>query len=85
MPFDPTSVDLQRLSDSLQQILNSPIVPGGMLEGKTVLREVTMSLLNCSELEAENVVDTLVARGFVRFRKHRDLPQGAAWFLEGSV
>jgi len=84
MAFDPTSVDLQRLSESLQRLLKSPAVPGGMLEGKTVLREATMSLLSCSELEAENVVDTLVARGFAQFREHPDLPDGAAWFLRSS-
>ena len=82
MPFEPTSVDLQSLSDSLGRMLNSAIVPGGMLEGKTVLRDGTMALLSCSELEAENVIDTLVARGFLKFREHLDLPQGAAWFLE---
>lgn len=84
MAFDPTSVDLQRLSTSLQRLLKSPVVPGSMLEGKTVLREATMSLLRCSELEAENVVDTLVARGFAQFREHPELPDGAAWFLQNS-
>ena len=55
---------------------------GSMLEGKTVLKEATMSLLSCSELDAENVVDTLVARGFAQFREHEDVPHGAAWFLQ---
>jgi hypothetical protein len=31
------------------------------------------------------VVDTLVARGFVRFRELRDVPHGAAWFLQVAV
>jgi hypothetical protein len=81
MVFDPSSIDLQRLSESLQRTLKSHVVPGSILEGKTVLREATLSLLHCSELEAENVVDTLVARGFAQFREHPDLPNGAAWFL----
>lgn len=85
MTLDPTSVDLQRLSESLRNLVGSEVVPGSELEGKTVLRDGTRSLLHCSDLEAENVVDTLVARGFVRFREHRDVPHGAAWFLLAPV
>lgn len=84
MVLDVTSVDLSELSQSLVRLLKSPTIPGGLLTGKTILKEATMATLNCSELEAENVVDTLVARGFARFEEHPDLPHGAGWFLRGS-
>ncbi len=83
MVLDVTSVDLLQLTQSLARVLESPIVPGSFLEGKTVLKDATMSVLHCSELEAENVVDTLVARGFVQFSEHPDLPDGAGWLLRG--
>ena len=40
---------------------------GGLLEGKTRLRDWVVSDLDCSQSEAERIVDTLEARGFIRF------------------
>lgn len=68
MSFYPESIDLlvvtarltARESGSLDNL-------EGYLEGKTHLRDALVSDLGCSELEAEQVVDTLVARGFVCF------------------
>jgi len=81
MTLDVTSVDLSQLTQSLGSFLGSPGLPASLLEGKTALREATQALLHCSELEAENIVDTLVARGFAQFREERELPGGAGWFL----
>jgi hypothetical protein len=39
----------------------------GFLEGKTRVRDALIELLQCSELEAENIVDTLIAQGYMRF------------------
>ena len=67
MTLDPTSVDLLTLSRRLIETLGTATLSEGQLEGKTVLRNAVVALLNCSELEAENIVDTLAARGFARY------------------
>jgi hypothetical protein len=37
----------------------------GSLAGRTAFRDAVVEVLRCSELEAELIVDTLVARGFL--------------------
>jgi hypothetical protein len=37
-----------------------------LVVGRTTLRDEVVQRLDCSMLEAEHMVDTLVARGFVR-------------------
>jgi len=71
---DPESIDLLALCHQLQR--NDPTVARleGYLEGKTLLRDRLLSLLDCSELQAERLVDTLETRGFLRF--HRSQEQG---------
>jgi hypothetical protein len=59
-------VDLAELTSSLQQRFAGEAL-SGYLDGRTVLRDAVAAELECSELEAEEIVDTLVARGFVRF------------------
>jgi hypothetical protein len=59
-------IDLAELTSSLQQRFASE-APRGYLDGRTVLRDAVTEELECSELEAEEIVDTLVARGFVRY------------------
>jgi hypothetical protein len=39
----------------------------GYLDGRTALRDAVVEELRCSELEAEEIVDTLVARGFAHY------------------
>ncbi|HVY25725.1 MAG TPA: hypothetical protein VHB79_04210 [Polyangiaceae bacterium] len=72
------------MSQSLERLFHSRVVPGSLLEGKTRLRDATASLLQCSQLEAENIVETLVARGFARFHQRPDASSGAAWVLQVS-
>lgn len=62
----PEEIDLAVLAASMvQAFAGSP--PAGYVEGKTALRDWVVSRLDCSELEAEQIVDTMVARGFLRF------------------
>ncbi len=82
MPLDPTSVDLSELCRRLQSSLSSRIIPGDELVGKTTVRDRVVPLLDCSELEAERIVDTLVARGFMRFHEGPQEPLGGAWHLQ---
>ena len=59
--------------------------PRGFLEGRTALRDAAAAELDCSDLEAEDLVDTLVARGFVRYEgdPQAELDDGRPWTLDG--
>jgi hypothetical protein len=59
-------VDLAELTASLRSRL-AGVAPVGYLDGRTALRDAVGDVLGCSALEAEEIVDTLVARGFVRY------------------
>jgi hypothetical protein len=81
MAYDPTDVDLLDLSRWLERSSGNTLVGASELEGKTLLRDQVVSRLNCSQLEAEQIVDTLCARGFVHFRRSAELPAGGEWRL----
>jgi hypothetical protein len=57
--------------------------PSGYLGGRTALRDAVADELGCSDLEAEELVDTLVARGFVRYEGDPHVPEddNRAWVL----
>ena len=59
-------VDLAQLALELREKA-PPGEPKGYLRGKSTLRDLVVSLLGCSELEAEDLVETLESRGYLRF------------------
>ena len=59
-------VDLKELAATLRARF-AGAGPVGYLDGRTVLRDAVVEELECSELEAEEMVDTLVAGGFARY------------------
>ncbi|RYZ39184.1 MAG: hypothetical protein EOO71_21065 [Myxococcaceae bacterium] len=61
-------LDLQQLTVDLKARLG-PGEPVGYLRGKSLMRDMLLHMQanRFSELEAEELVDTLEARGFVRF------------------
>jgi hypothetical protein len=65
-PIDPEAVDLLDVTRRVAGAFGIRL-RGGMLEGKTRLRDWVVRDLDCSESEAERIVDTLQARGFIRF------------------
>jgi hypothetical protein len=66
MFFEPEDIDLAALGGELRRLFgNDP--PRGYLPGRTALRDATARLLGCSDLQAEEIVDTMVARGFLRY------------------
>jgi hypothetical protein len=67
-------VDLAELTASLRNRF-AGAAPLGYHDGRTALRDAVAEGLECSELEAEEIVDTLVARGFVRYEGD----PGSAW------
>lgn len=62
--FDPESIDLAELTSQLRERCGHCIED--VVVGRTLLRDEVVRSLDCSMLEAEQLVDTLIARGFVR-------------------
>ncbi len=50
------------------------------VRGKTLMRDVLVRKLDCSQVEAELLVDQLEARGFIRF----DPPASAQTLTQGT-
>lgn len=76
------SVDLADLTERLRHRFEAA-PPIGYLNGRTVIRDAVASELDCSELEAENIVDTLIAQGFVRYGGDPtfEIDDGRRWSL----
>ena len=62
----PEDLDLQRLTAELKSALG-PGEPVGYLRGKSLMRDVLVARRSFSELEAEELIDTLELRGYLRF------------------
>jgi hypothetical protein len=67
---NPESVDLAALVVVLRRTCGSSVV--GAVVGRTRLRDEVTRHLECSLLMAEAIVDTMIGRGFIRQRVHRD-------------
>ena len=74
-PFDPESIDLAHLSNQLRELAGRTV--SGEIIGLTILRDEVARLLDCSQLEAENLVDTMVTRGFLT--RHRSVEGDVEW------
>ncbi len=62
----PEEIDLADLRSRLVEHFGA-LRPAGYVEGKGELRNAVRDLLDCSDLEAEQLVDTLEARGLIRY------------------
>ncbi len=62
----PDDLDLQQLTAQLKSALG-PGEPVGYLRGKSLMRDMLVTMKGFSELEAEELIDTLELRGFLRF------------------
>lgn len=70
IPVTPEDIDLEELRRKLcARFLHA--APAGYVTGKSDLRAAVVSILDCSALEAENLVDTLEARGLIRYEGDR--------------
>jgi hypothetical protein len=78
--LDVDDIDLELLAQRLRETFG-PSVEGAVV-GRTRLRDAVGYLLGCSLLEAETLVDTMVARRFVVAR--RDLAAGVEWWIESG-
>lgn len=85
MSFSPEDIDLADLAESLERELGGR-APVGYVEGKTALRDLVVQLLRCSELEAEKVVDTMDARGFLSFTGDPGAPvDDGVWLIDSTA
>ncbi|HMA94305.1 MAG TPA: hypothetical protein VKP30_16550 [Polyangiaceae bacterium] len=71
MLLDLDSIDLKAVSNRLAHEVSGSLMEG-YLEGKTAFRDQLVVALECSELEAEQLVDTLIAQGFLYFERALD-------------
>lgn len=61
--FNPEAVDLAALAQVLRRACGDVTV--GAVMGRTQLRDAAVEHLGCSQLEGEQLVDTMVGRGFL--------------------
>ena len=66
MRLSVEDVDLAELVGALRSRF-AGARPTGYLNGRTAMRDAVADELACSDLEAEELVDTLAARGFIRY------------------
>ena len=74
MRLSVEDVDLAELVEALRSRF-AGARPTGYLDGRTALRDAVADELGCSDLEAEQLVDTLVAHGFVRYEGNPQAPE----------
>ncbi|HVU05513.1 MAG TPA: hypothetical protein VHE30_27385 [Polyangiaceae bacterium] len=80
--MDVERVDLAAVAAMLDRELEGR-APEGFVRGRTVLRDAVMAHFSCSALEAEELVDTMVGRGFLRFSGDPAAPAaGGVWRIE---
>jgi hypothetical protein len=63
----PEDIDLQVLAHSLSEALKSGGGPLGYLRGKALMRDILVHDKGYSELEAEELIDTLELQGYLHF------------------
>jgi hypothetical protein len=61
--FDPDSLDLAQITRSLRVSCGAFVE--GAIVGRTLLRDQIADQVGCSLLVAEQIVDTLILRGFL--------------------
>jgi hypothetical protein len=64
--INPESVDLARLTAAFARRVPEP-AREGFVVGRTNLRDCVISETSCSEVMAEQLVETMVTRGFIRY------------------
>ena len=64
-------IDLADLAMRLKERLGS-VLPEDYLDGRTVIRDTLEAQLGCSAMEAEDLVETLESREYLRFPTNAD-------------
>ncbi len=61
------SIDLEALARTIRDHIPPGDPPVGYLRGRSYFRDVISHALRCSDMEAEQLVDTLEMNGFLHF------------------
>jgi hypothetical protein len=64
---DFDSIDLEELARMIRRHIPQGEPPVGYLRGRSYFRDVIVHALNCSDMEAEDLVDTLEMNGYLHF------------------
>lgn len=66
MAFSPEEVDLAVLTRQLKTRF-AELPPQGYVLGRSEIRDAVVEILGCSQLQAEELVDTMISLGYARF------------------
>lgn len=64
--IDPEDVDLAQTCERLRRTFDGGEIEG-YSDGRTAIRDALMAQMRCSALEAEDLVETMIGRGYLRF------------------
>lgn len=78
-----SDVDLRALARTLGAVVH-PAHRVGRVVGKTALRDAAAAHLGCSLLEAEQLVDTLIANGLLRLVREGEAPDAREVWTVGE-
>jgi len=65
--MDMEGIDLSEVAKMLRQHIPPGEPPVGYLRGRSYFRDVLVHALRCSDMEAEDLVDTLEMNGYLHF------------------
>ncbi|HET9597611.1 MAG TPA: hypothetical protein VFP65_18630 [Anaeromyxobacteraceae bacterium] len=65
--MDIARVDLAEIAELIRRHIPPGDPPVGWLRGRSYFRDVLVHELRCSDVEAEELVDTLEMNGYLRF------------------
>lgn len=65
--MDIEDIDLEALARTIKQHIPPGEPPVGYLRGRSYFRDVIAQALRCSDVEAEQLVDTLEINGYLHF------------------
>jgi hypothetical protein len=77
MQWEIVVIDPSRASSTLRERFGA-LVDADYLPGKTAMRDALCDRLGLSQLEAEELCDSLEARGILRFVRS---PEGVGWHI----
>lgn len=60
-------IDLEELASRIRQLVPAGDPPVGYLRGRSYFRDLIAHELRCSDVEAEDLVDTLQMNGYLHF------------------
>jgi hypothetical protein len=83
--LDIDDIDLAELARMIRQHIPPGEPPVGYLRGRSYFRDVLVQALQCSDMEAEQLVDTLEMNGYLEFTGNPAEPSVAdsRWDIHG--